>query len=149
MNVQAGYLPAPNSVDSRTFTRGVCILLGHQRLKRMKARDLKDLIQDVLYNPEFNADDIDHNIHVMLRRIWTRLSDDRSSSLDSSSSMVEVTTVYATHFIDLYVDEHTGKHMTGDRVRTAPHPPLRMRCRECAREWRASAVTLRGCRECG
>lgn len=31
--------------------------------------------------------------------------------------MVEVTTAYATHFIDMYVDKHTGKHMTGDRVR--------------------------------
>lgn len=52
----------------------------------------------------------------MLRRIWTRLRD-RLSSLDSSSSMVEVSTAYATHFIDMYVDKHTGKHMTGDRVR--------------------------------
>ena len=24
---------------------------------------------------------------------------------------------YATHFTDMYVDKHTGKHMTGDRVR--------------------------------
>lgn len=52
----------------------------------------------------------------MLRRVWTRLRD-RLSSLDSATSMVEVTTAYATHFIDMYVDKHTGKHMTGDRVR--------------------------------
>ena len=31
--------------------------------------------------------------------------------------MVEVTPAYASHFIDMYVDKHTGKHMTGDRVR--------------------------------
>ena len=31
--------------------------------------------------------------------------------------MVEVTTAYATHFIDTYVDKHTGKHLTGDRMR--------------------------------
>jgi hypothetical protein len=37
--------------------------------------------------------------------------------LDSSSTMVEVTSAYATHFIDMYVDKHTGKHMTGERVR--------------------------------
>ena len=31
--------------------------------------------------------------------------------------MVKVSTAYATHLIDMYVDKHTGKHMTGDRVR--------------------------------
>ena len=31
--------------------------------------------------------------------------------------MVEVTTAYASHFIDMYVDKHTGKHLTGDRMR--------------------------------
>jgi len=51
-----------------------------------------------------------------MRGVWTRLRD-RMSSLDSSSSMVEVTSAYATHFIDMYVDKHTGKHMTGDRIR--------------------------------
>ena len=51
-----------------------------------------------------------------LRGVWTRLRD-RLSSLDSSSTMIEVTPAYATHFIDMYVDKHTGKHMTGDRVR--------------------------------
>ena len=44
----------------------------------------------------------------MLRSVWTRLRD-RLSSLDSSSTMVEVTPAYATHFIDMYVDKHTGK----------------------------------------
>ena len=34
----------------------------------MNARDLKDLIQDVLHNSEFNADDVDHNIDERL--IW-------------------------------------------------------------------------------
>ena len=52
----------------------------------------------------------------MLRGVWTRLRD-RLSSLDASSTMVEVTPAYATHFIDMYVDKHTGKHMTGERVR--------------------------------
>ena len=31
--------------------------------------------------------------------------------------MVQVTPVYAAHFIDMYVDKHTGKHSTGDRIR--------------------------------
>ena len=52
----------------------------------------------------------------MLRGVCSRLRD-RLSSLDASSTMVEVTPAYATHFIDMYVDKHTGKHMTGERVR--------------------------------
>ena len=42
---------------------------------------------------------------------------DRLISLDTHSSMVEVTPAYAAHFIDMYVDKHTGKHLTGDRIR--------------------------------
>ena len=34
----------------------------------MNARDLKDLIQDVLKHPEFNADEVDHNMHERLMR---------------------------------------------------------------------------------
>ena len=52
----------------------------------------------------------------MLRRIWTRLRD-RLSSLDSSSSRVEVTPASATHFIGVCVDKQAGKHIPGDRVR--------------------------------
>ena len=51
-----------------------------------------------------------------MRGVWASLRD-RLSLLDSSSTMVEVTPAYATHFIDMYVDKHTGKHLTGDRVR--------------------------------
>ena len=46
----------------------------------------------------------------MLRGVWTRLRD-RLSSLDSSSTMVEVISADATLFIDMYVDKHTGKHI--------------------------------------
>jgi hypothetical protein len=52
----------------------------------------------------------------MLRDVWARLRD-RLKSLDSSFAMVEVSSAYATHFMDMYIDQHTGKHMTGDRVR--------------------------------
>ena len=31
--------------------------------------------------------------------------------------MVEVSTAFATCFIDMYVDKHTGRHMTGNKVR--------------------------------
>ena len=52
----------------------------------------------------------------MLEDVWTRLRD-RLSSLDSSTSLVEVTAEYAAHFYDMYVEGHTGKHLTGDRIR--------------------------------
>jgi len=54
--------------DSRAFTRSERILLDHQKLKRMSAVDLRDLIQDVLRNPEFNAEEVDHNMHERLMR---------------------------------------------------------------------------------
>jgi|LauGreDrversion4_2_1035121.scaffolds.fasta_scaffold647128_1 hypothetical protein len=65
---QAGHLPAPNPDDSRTFTRSERILLDYQKLKKMNARDLKDLIQNVLHDPEFNAADVDHNMHARLMK---------------------------------------------------------------------------------
>ena len=66
--IKAGWIPAPDKDDSFTFTRSERILLDYQKLKRMSARDLKDLIQDVLHNPEFNADEVDHNMHERLMR---------------------------------------------------------------------------------
>ena len=35
---------------------------------------------------------------------------ERLSVLDSSSSLVEVTVDYATHFDDMHVEKHKGKH---------------------------------------
>ena len=52
----------------------------------------------------------------MLAGVWARLRD-RLSALDSSSSMVEVTVDYATHFYDMYIEKHKGKHLSGERVR--------------------------------
>jgi hypothetical protein len=31
--------------------------------------------------------------------------------------MIEVTSDYAAHFFDMYVKNHDGKHMTGDRIK--------------------------------
>ncbi len=42
--------------------------------------------------------------------IWARLRD-RLASIDSSTSMVKVTSDYAAHFFDMYVKPHDGKHM--------------------------------------
>ena len=52
----------------------------------------------------------------MLAAVWARLRD-RLASVDSSWSMVEVTTDYAAHFYDMYINKHDGKHLTGERVR--------------------------------
>ncbi len=51
----------------------------------------------------------------MLEKVWLRLRD-RLSSLDSSTSLLEVTSEYAAHLYDMYVEGHTGKHLTGDRI---------------------------------
>ena len=34
----------------------------------MNAVDLRDLIRDVLHNPEFNASEVDHDMHERLMR---------------------------------------------------------------------------------
>jgi hypothetical protein len=49
----------------------------------------------------------------MLRTVWKRLRD-RLTSVDSSTSTVEITNDYAAHFFYMYVNNHDGKHMTGD-----------------------------------
>ncbi len=80
------------------------------------------LITSVLRKPEFILSCSDKGINKylvgneMLERVWIRLRD-RLSSLDSSTSLLEVTSEYAAHFYDMYVDGHTGKHLTGDRIR--------------------------------
>jgi hypothetical protein len=68
ISLQAKLLPAHNMEDGRAFTRSERILLDHQKLKRMSAVDLRDLIRDVLHNPEFNASEVDHNMHERLMR---------------------------------------------------------------------------------
>ena len=49
-------------------------------------------------------------------QIWVRLRD-RLASIDGSTSMIKVTSDYAAHFYDMYVKNHDGKHMTGDRIK--------------------------------
>ena len=46
-----------------TDTRSERILMDHQRLKAISANDLRDLIRNVLKNPEFNADEVDQDMH--------------------------------------------------------------------------------------
>ena len=42
--------------------------MDFQKLKRMNAQDIKDLIQDVLHNDNFDSDEVDHNMHDRLMR---------------------------------------------------------------------------------
>jgi hypothetical protein len=37
--------------------------MDFQKLKRMNAQDIKDLIQDVLHIDNFDVDEVDHNMH--------------------------------------------------------------------------------------
>ena len=79
-------------------------------------------IKSVLRKPEFILRTSDKGVNTylvtndMLEKVWVRLRD-RLSSLDSSTSLIEVTSDYAAHFYDMYVQGHTGKHLTGDRIR--------------------------------
>jgi hypothetical protein len=52
----------------------------------------------------------------MMADIWARLRD-CLASIESSTSMLEVTPDYAAHFFDMYVKNHDGKPMTGDRIK--------------------------------
>ena len=52
----------------------------------------------------------------MLKGVWERLRD-RLSAIDSSTSMIEVTVDYAAHSYDMYIEGHTAKHLSGDRMR--------------------------------
>jgi hypothetical protein len=76
----------------------------------------------VLHKPEFILSTNVKGVHKylatneMLENVWVRLRD-RLSSLDSSTSLLQVTSEYAAHVYDMYVEGHTGKHLTGDRIR--------------------------------
>ncbi len=51
-----------------------------------------------------------------LKTVFSRLRN-RLSLLDSSTSTIEVSTEYASHFYDMDIRQHYGKHMTGDRMK--------------------------------
>jgi hypothetical protein len=80
------------------------------------------LISSVLRKPEFILSCSDKGVNKylvsneMLETVWIHLRD-RLSSLDSSTSLLEVTSENAAHFYDMYVGGHTGRHLTGDRIR--------------------------------
>ena len=50
------------------FTRSEQFLQDYARKRTMNATELKALIQEVLYHPEFNADDVDSDMHARLMK---------------------------------------------------------------------------------
>ena len=51
----------------------------------------------------------------MLGAVWMKLRN-RLASIKSDTSMIEVSSDYASHFYDMYFQKHDGKHLTGDRM---------------------------------
>ena len=51
-----------------------------------------------------------------LKDVYARLRN-RLSSVDSSTSTIEISTDYAAHFYDMYIKKHDGKHMTGHHMK--------------------------------
>ena len=52
----------------------------------------------------------------MLGAVWMKLRN-RLASIKSDTSMIEVSSDYASHFYDMYFQQHDGKHLTGDRMK--------------------------------
>jgi len=66
--VAAGDLP-PLDVDAaNVFSESEHILQEHVLKHGTNANELKDLIQRVLHHPDFNADEVDHDMHERLMR---------------------------------------------------------------------------------
>ena len=60
--------PPLNEEAARLFTASERILQNYARARALTGADLKALIEDVLRNPEFNADDIDRNMMERLNK---------------------------------------------------------------------------------
>ena len=52
----------------------------------------------------------------MLGAVWIKLRN-RLASIHSDTSMIEISSDYASHFYDMFVEDHDGKHLTGDRMK--------------------------------
>ena len=51
-----------------------------------------------------------------LEAVWKRLSD-RLATVVADTSMITMSTAYATHFHDIYIDGKENAKMTGDRMK--------------------------------
>ena len=70
--VEAGDLPPLDRDSANVFTESERILQEHVLKHGTNAHELKDLIQRVLHHPDFNADEVDHDMHERLMRADTQ-----------------------------------------------------------------------------
>jgi hypothetical protein len=61
-----GPLPPLNIDDASVFSSSEHLVQEHVKKYKTGAAELKDLIQQVLHRPDFNPDDVDHEMHEML-----------------------------------------------------------------------------------
>jgi hypothetical protein len=66
--VAAGDLPPLDVEAGHVFSLSEHILQEHVLKHCKNANELKDLIQRVLHHPDFNADEVDHDMHERLMR---------------------------------------------------------------------------------
>ena len=65
---QAKDLPALDEDASNVFSKSECLLLDHATKRFKNAQELKALVQEVLHHPDFNLDDVDHDLHERLTK---------------------------------------------------------------------------------
>ena len=66
--VAAGDLPPLDVEAGNVFSQSERILQEHVLQHGTNANELKNLIQRVLHHPDFNADEVDHDMHERLMR---------------------------------------------------------------------------------
>jgi hypothetical protein len=66
--IAAGDLPALDVDAAEVFSQSERILQEHVRQHGTNAGELQNLIQRVLHHPDFNADEVDHDLHERLMK---------------------------------------------------------------------------------
>ena len=62
-------IPEPNRELGGLFSRSEEILQDHCKLHATSQTELKELIQNVLHHPDFDPDQVDHDMHERLMRV--------------------------------------------------------------------------------
>jgi hypothetical protein len=52
--------------NASVFSASECLVQEHVKKNKTGAAELKDFIQRVLHHPDFNPDDVDHDMHERL-----------------------------------------------------------------------------------
>jgi hypothetical protein len=55
--------------------------------------------------------------YIISKKMQREVGNGCVASVDSSTSTMEITDDYSAHFYDMYINNHDGKHMTGDRMK--------------------------------